>query len=76
MNLGSVGVLYVASYGKIKWVYAFLAWKPWIPLSKLVYGAYLVHFEIQMRGVAKKGASDVTSYFDIVRTLYLSICRR
>lgn len=75
MNLGSVGVLYVASYGKIKWVYAFLAWKPWVPLSKLVYGAYLVHFQIQMRGVAKKGASDVTSYFDIVNTLYLFICR-
>ncbi|CAG9764782.1 unnamed protein product [Ceutorhynchus assimilis] len=65
-SIGSIGVLYVASYGQIKWVYSFLSWKPWVPLSKLVYGAYLVHFQIQMRGVAKKGAADVTSYFDII----------
>ncbi|XP_066262738.1 nose resistant to fluoxetine protein 6-like [Euwallacea similis] len=65
-SIGSVGVLFVASYGKVKWVYSFLSWRPWIPLSKLVYGAYLVHFQIQMRGVAKKGAADVTSYFDII----------
>ncbi|XP_050305994.1 nose resistant to fluoxetine protein 6-like [Anthonomus grandis grandis] len=65
-SIGSIGVLYVASYGKIGWVYAFLSWRPWIPLSKLVYGAYLVHFQIQLRGAAKKASADVTSYFDII----------
>ncbi|KAL1514037.1 hypothetical protein ABEB36_003362 [Hypothenemus hampei] len=65
-SIGSIGVLFVASYGQLKWVYSFLCWKPWIPLSKLVYGAYLVHFQLQMRAVAKKGAADVTSYFDII----------
>lgn len=65
-SIGSVGVLYVASYGHVKWVYNVLSWKPWVPLSKLVYGAYLVHFQIQLRATAKKAAADVTSYFDII----------
>ncbi|XP_060529431.1 nose resistant to fluoxetine protein 6-like isoform X2 [Cylas formicarius] len=65
-SVGSVGILYVSSYGHVKLVYNFLSWKPWIPLSKLVYGAYLVHFQFQLRAVAKKSAADTTTYFDII----------
>ncbi|KAJ8979722.1 hypothetical protein NQ317_015546 [Molorchus minor] len=54
--VGSIGLLYVASYGHAKLIYNFLSWKPWIPLSRLVYGAYLVHMQFQMRAVAKKGS--------------------
>ncbi|XP_056635161.1 nose resistant to fluoxetine protein 6-like isoform X1 [Diorhabda sublineata] len=67
-SLGSIGVLYVASYGHAKLIYNFLSWKPWIPLSKLVYGAYLTHMQFQMRAVARKGGADFISYFDVVST--------
>lgn len=65
-SVGSIGVLYVASYGHAKFIYNFLSWKPWIPLSKLVYGAYLTHMQFQMRAVARKGGADFISYFDII----------
>nr|XP_023026922.1 nose resistant to fluoxetine protein 6-like [Leptinotarsa decemlineata] len=65
-SVGSVGVLYVASYGHTKYIYRFLSWKPWIPLSKLVYGAYLVHMQFQLRAVARKGGADVITYFDVI----------
>lgn len=68
--IGSIGVLYVASYGHARFIYNFLSWKPWIPLSKLVYGAYLVHMQFQLRAVARKGGADVVTYFDIVSTLF------
>ncbi|CAG9820973.1 unnamed protein product [Phaedon cochleariae] len=62
--VGSVGVLYVASFGHAKFIYRFLSWRPWVPLSKLVYGAYLVHMQFQLRAVARKGGADVSTYFD------------
>ncbi|KAG5894539.1 hypothetical protein JTB14_026827 [Gonioctena quinquepunctata] len=65
-SAGSVGVLYVASYGHTKYIYRFLSWKSWVPLSKLVYGAYLVHMQFQLRAVARKGGADVVSYFDVI----------
>lgn len=65
--LGSVGIIYVASYGRSKFIYNVLSWSPLIPLSKLVYGAYLIHMQFQMRAVAKKGGADFVSYFDVVR---------
>lgn len=67
--IGSVGVLYTASYGYSGFISKFLSWSPWIPISKLVYGAYLTHMQFQMRSLGKKGGADVVSYFDIVSVL-------
>ncbi|CAH1982994.1 unnamed protein product [Acanthoscelides obtectus] len=64
--LGSIGIIYVASYGHAKFIYRFLSWKPWIPLSKLVYGAYLIHMQYQIRAVARRGGVDVVGYFDMI----------
>lgn len=64
--VGSIGILYVASYGYSKFIYNVLSWSPWVPLSKLVYGAYLVHMQFQMRAVARKGGANFASYFDVV----------
>ncbi|CAG9862564.1 unnamed protein product [Phyllotreta striolata] len=65
-SVGTVGVLYAASYGHAKLIYNFLSWRPWVPISKLVYGAYLTHMQFQMRAVARKGGSDFVTYFDII----------
>ncbi|KAJ8954786.1 hypothetical protein NQ318_014897 [Aromia moschata] len=72
--MGSIGLLYVASYGRASLIYNFLSWKPWVPLSKLVYGAYLMHMQFQLRAVARKGAADVTTYFDIISLALSDIC--
>ncbi|KAJ8925875.1 hypothetical protein NQ315_009727 [Exocentrus adspersus] len=72
--VGSIGILYVASYGHAKFVYKFLSWKPWIPLSKLVYGAYLVHMQFQLRAVARKGGADAVTYFDVISFALSDIC--
>ncbi|GLV42223.1 uncharacterized protein CBL_03809 [Carabus blaptoides fortunei] len=50
--VGSAILLLNASYGRFGIMKAFLEWEPWIPLSKLVYGAYLVHMCWQLRSTA------------------------
>ncbi|XP_050500943.1 nose resistant to fluoxetine protein 6-like [Diabrotica virgifera virgifera] len=72
-SAGSVGVLYVASYGHAKLIYNFLSWKPWVPISKLVYGAYLTHMQFQIRATARKGGSDFITYFDIISWAFSDI---
>lgn len=37
-SIGSVGLIYVASYGHAKFIWKILTWSPWVPLSKLQYG--------------------------------------
>lgn len=65
-SLGTAGLFYAASYGTAKFLYKILSWKPWVSISKLVYGAYLVHFQFQLRNTAKKGGPDLLTYFDLV----------
>lgn len=43
-----------------------LQWQPWIPLSKLVYGAYLVHMCWQLRSTAMVMAPRYATIFDIM----------
>lgn len=65
-SIGTAGLFYAASYGTANFLYKILSWSPWVPISKLVYGAYLVHFQFQLRSVAKKGGPDLLTYFDLV----------
>lgn len=65
--LGSVGLLYVASFGHGSFLKKVLSWSPWIPLSKLVYGAYLTHFQFQLRSAAVFKNPMQIAYFDVVR---------
>ncbi|KAJ8925873.1 hypothetical protein NQ315_009725, partial [Exocentrus adspersus] len=66
--LGSFGLMYAISFGTLSFLYKCLSWSAWVPLSKLVYGAYLVHFLFQMRESAKARHSVVFNFFDIVLT--------
>lgn len=43
----------------------FLNWKPWIPLSKLVYSAYLIHMCWQLRSTAMVMSPRYATFFDI-----------
>lgn len=63
---GSVGLLYVASFGHGGFLKTVLSWGPWIPLSKLVYGAYLTHMTFQLRSAAKFMSPRLLTYFDVV----------
>ncbi|KAH1014684.1 hypothetical protein HUJ05_012526 [Dendroctonus ponderosae] len=36
-SIGSIGLIYVASYGHAKFIWKILTWSPWVPLSKLQY---------------------------------------
>lgn len=51
-SIGTVGVLFVVTYGTLTPINRVLAWKTWVPLSKLTYGAFLIHFQFQMRSAA------------------------
>lgn len=46
----------------------FLEWTPWIPLSKLVYGAYLVHMCWQLRSAAMAKSPRYLDELSIVTT--------
>ncbi|CAH1163713.1 unnamed protein product [Phaedon cochleariae] len=63
---GSFGVLYVASFGHAGCIRKVLCWSPWVPLSKLVYGAYLCHMTFQLRSAAKFMNPRQVSYFDVM----------
>lgn len=70
--IGTVGLLIVCSYGHAVAPQKFLTWSPWIPLSKLVYGAYLSHMQFQLRNVGMTPGPKFFNYFDVVRTrMYL-----
>lgn len=64
--IGSVGLLFVGSYGHGTVINMVLTWSPWIPLSKLVYGAYLSHMQFQLRSAAKFMNPRQIGYFDVV----------
>lgn len=68
--LGSFGIMYSISFGTSNFLYKCLSWSPWIPLSKLVFGAYLWHFLFQMRTLGKANSTQVFNFFDVVRHLY------
>lgn len=68
-SLGTVGLVFAVGYSEHGFIYSCLSWKIWIPLSKLVFGAYLVHFPIQLRATAMVTSPHVFNFFDIV-----SIC--
>lgn len=67
--VGTVGLLIVCSYGHATAPQKFLTWSPWIPLSKLVYGAYLSHMQFQLRNVGMTPGPKFFNYFDVVRSL-------
>lgn len=64
--LGTSGLLFAASYGHAVFLQKVLSWNPWIPLSKLVYGAYLIHMSFQIRYVGASKSPRFFDYFDIV----------
>ena len=63
---GIVGIIYVSSYGYPCFIRDILTWPPWIPLSKLVYGAYLMHMQFQLRSAGALMSPRYFSYFDVV----------
>lgn len=65
--LGSIGLLYVASFGHAIPLNRILTWSPWIPLSKLIYSAYLIHMQFQLRAAAQFRNPQKIGYFDTVR---------
>ncbi|KAL3287100.1 hypothetical protein HHI36_001584 [Cryptolaemus montrouzieri] len=64
--IGSIGLLYVASFGHAIPLKNILTWSPWIPLSKLIYSAYLIHMQFQLRIAAKVSAPVKIGYFDCI----------
>ncbi|XP_019870876.2 nose resistant to fluoxetine protein 6 [Aethina tumida] len=64
--LGSLGLLYTASYGHGYIINRVLTWSPLVPLSKLVYGTYLVHMQFQLRSAARFRNPRSISYFDVI----------
>ncbi|XP_060529412.1 nose resistant to fluoxetine protein 6-like [Cylas formicarius] len=64
--VGSIGLMYVTSYGHASFFKKVLEWGPWIPLSKLQYGAYLIHMQFQLRSAAKFMNPKYISYFDLI----------
>lgn len=64
--LGSFGIMYSVSFGTFIFLYKCLSWRPWVPLSKLVFGAYLWHFLFQLRTLGKANSTQVFNFFDVV----------
>lgn len=70
---GTVGLLMTASHGHTTVVQKVLSWSPFIPISKLVYGAYLMHLTFQFRSLAMTVAPQYMSYFSVVSGIYSSV---
>ncbi|XP_018579670.1 nose resistant to fluoxetine protein 6-like [Anoplophora glabripennis] len=64
--LGSFGIMYTVSFGTFTFLHKCLSWSPWIPLSKLVFGAYLWHFLFQIRALGKENSTMVFNFFDVI----------
>ncbi|XP_057651864.1 nose resistant to fluoxetine protein 6-like [Diorhabda carinulata] len=65
-GIGTVGILYTASFGHATFMKKILSWRPWIPLSKLVYGAYLCHMSFQLRSAGRFMSPRQITYFDVL----------
>lgn len=65
-SIGTVGIMFAASYGTMPILQKFLSWKPFIPLSKLTYGVYLAHFSFQLRNIASAPGPVYLGYFEFV----------
>lgn len=64
--VASAGLFYVASFGHGGFFAKVLSWSPWIPLSKLVYGAYLMHMSFQLRDAGSRKTPLEAGIFEIV----------
>ncbi|KAJ8979723.1 hypothetical protein NQ317_015547 [Molorchus minor] len=64
--IGTVALLYILSFGHASFMKKILCWSPWIPLSKLVYGAYLTHMGFQLRSAARFMNPRQLTYFDVI----------
>ena len=56
-------------YGGV--VNSFLSWKAWIPLSKLTYGAYLIHITCQQ--IVLFGSSYALHFTDFMMVIQIQI---
>lgn len=65
-GLGTIGIIFVASYGHANLLRQSLSWSPWVPLSKLVYGAYLIHMGFAIRQAGNTKSPKFFEYFDVV----------
>ncbi|CAG9789247.1 unnamed protein product [Diatraea saccharalis] len=59
--VGVAIIILTCCFGKVPLVNSFLEWYPWVPLSRLAYGIYLVHYIIIIRNV---GISRQSLYYD------------
>lgn len=64
--VGTLGLLLTASYGHSTLIQRVLSWSPFVPLSKLVYGAYLMHMSFQFRSLGMTPGSQLFDYFNLV----------
>lgn len=64
--VATAAIFYVASFGHGGFFAKILSWSPWVPLSKLVYGAYLTHMTFQIRSSASAKTSVEAEIFDVV----------
>lgn len=64
--LGTLGMMFATSYGTYEFLHKCLSWKCWIPLSKLVYGAYLAHYAFQIRAAYNSVNPSEFNFFDVV----------
>ncbi|XP_022913044.1 nose resistant to fluoxetine protein 6-like [Onthophagus taurus] len=63
--IGTIGLLLTGSFGHTSVVHKVLSWSPFIPLSKLVYGAYLIHMSFHFRFLAMTTGSQQFEYFKL-----------
>ncbi|KAL0819720.1 hypothetical protein ABMA28_007773 [Loxostege sticticalis] len=59
--VGLVMLILCCSFGKVPLLKSFLSWYPWVPLSRLAYGLYLVHTVLIIRNV---GIARNPVYYD------------
>ncbi|RVE47464.1 hypothetical protein evm_007875 [Chilo suppressalis] len=67
-------IILTCSFGQVPLVTGFLKWYPWVPLSRLAYGIYLVHFIIIMRNVAIARNPEYYDSFSVFITSLGVIC--
>lgn len=65
--LGTIGFILTSSYGHTTVMHTLFSWSPFIPLSRLVYGAYLVHLSFQFRSLGITLGSEVFDIFNLVK---------
>lgn len=65
---GTIGLLITASYGHATFIRNVFSWSPFIPLSRLVYGAYLMHLGLQFRALGTTTSSQTFDIYSLVCT--------